>query len=85
MIPNKDGTVRFISDFREVKKITSRQPYTVPKIQYLLLQLEGFKYGTSLDLSMGYYHINLGKKSKDFCTIITQWGKYEYQILPMDL
>ena len=85
MIPNKDGTVRFISDFREVKKITSRQPYTVPKIQYLLLQLEGFKYGTSLDLNMDCYHINLSDKSKEVCTITTQWVKYEYQRLPMGL
>ncbi len=34
---------------------------------------------------MGYYHIALSKKSKELCTITTQWGKYEYQRLPMGL
>ena len=34
---------------------------------------------------MGYYHIELSAKSKELCTIVTQWGKYEYQRLPMGL
>ena len=34
---------------------------------------------------MGYYHIELSDKSKELFTIITQWGKYEYQQLPMGL
>ena len=34
---------------------------------------------------MGYYHIELSDKSKEMCTITTQWGKYEYQRLPMGL
>ena len=34
---------------------------------------------------MGYYHIELSAKSKELCTIFTQWGKYEYQRLPMGL
>ena len=51
----------------------------------LLLKLEGFKYGTPLDLNMGYYHIELSDSAKELCTITTQWGKYEYQQLPMGL
>ena len=34
---------------------------------------------------MGYYHIELSAKSKEICTIVNQWGKYEYQRLPMGL
>jgi hypothetical protein len=63
----------------------NQTPYPIPKIQNLLLKLEGFKYGTSLDLNMGYYHIELSDASKQLCTITTQWGKYEYQRLPMGL
>ena len=39
----EDSTVRFISDFRELNKRILRQPYPIPKIQYLLLRLEGFR------------------------------------------
>ena len=54
LIPKKDSTVRFISDFREINKCILQQPYPIPKIQDLLLWLEGFRYETKLDLNMGY-------------------------------
>ena len=85
IIPKKDKTVRFISDFRELNKRIKRKPFPIPKIQDLLLKLEGFTYATSLDLNMGYYHIELSPKSKELCTIVLPFGKYEYQRLPMGL
>ena len=57
IIPKKDGSVRIISDFRELNKWIQRKPFPIPKIQDLLLQLEGFQYATSFDLNMGYYHV----------------------------
>ncbi len=85
IIPKKDGTVRFISDFRELNKRIKRKPFPIPNIQDLLLKLEGFMFATSLDLNMGYYHIELSPFSRQLCTIILPWGKYEYQRLPMGL
>ena len=85
IIPKKDGSVRFISDFRELNKRIKRKPYPIPKIQDMLLKMEGFQYATSLDLNMGYYHIELSPDSKRLCTIVLPWGKYEYQRLPMGL
>jgi transposase InsO family protein len=85
IIPKKDGTVRFISDFRELNKRIKRKPFPIPKIQDLLLKLEGFRYATSLDLNMGYYHIELSPYSQQLCTIVLPWGKYEYLRLPMGL
>jgi hypothetical protein len=85
IIPKKDGSVRFITDFRELNKRIKRKPYPIPKIQDLMLKLEGFQYATSLDLNMGYYHIELTPFSKQLCTIILPFGKYEYQRLPMGL
>ena len=85
IIPKKDGSVRFISDFRELNKRIKRKPYPIPKIQDLMLKLEGFMYATSLDLNMGYYHIELNPDSKKYCTIVLPFGKFEYQRLPMGL
>ena len=75
IIPKKDGTVRFINDFRELNKRIKRKPFPMPNIQDLLLKLEGFRYATSLDLNMGYYHIRLSPDSRKLCTIVLPWGK----------
>jgi len=85
VIPKKDGSVRFISDFRELNKRIHRKPFPIPKIQDLMLKLEGFMHATSLDLNMGYYHIELSPNSKRLCTIVLPFGKFEYQRLPMGL
>ena len=85
IIPKKNKTVRFISDFRELNKRIKRKPYPIPKIQDMLLNLEGFQYATSLDLNMGFYHIELTPNSKRLCTIVLPFGKYEYQRIPMGL
>ena len=79
----KNGTVRFLSDFRKLYKRIRRKTFPIPKIQYMLLNMEGFKYASSLDLNMGYYHIESSPGYKWLCTIVLPWGKYEYQKLPM--
>ena len=79
IIPKKDGTVRFINDFRELNKRIKRKPFPIPNIQDMLLNLEGFQYATSLDLNMGYYHIELCPDLKKLCTLVFLFGKYEMQ------
>ena len=53
IIPKKNRTVRFISDFWEVNKRIVRTPYPIPKIASVLHEMQGFTYATALDLNMG--------------------------------
>ena len=64
IIPKKDNSVRFLTDLRELNKRIKRYPYPLPNIQDLLMKLEGFQWATTLDLNMGYYHIELCPASK---------------------
>ena len=64
IIPKKNGTVRFISDFRYVNKCLIHKPYPIPKIADVLQKLEGVKYATSLDLHMGYFTVRLDSDSQ---------------------
>ena len=85
IVPKKDQTVRFLSDFREVNKRIVRKPFPLPKISTVLQELEGFTFATALDLNMGYYTIRLDPDSSKICTIIFPWGKYSYLRLPMGI
>ena len=55
----------------------------MPKINEMLLKLEGFQYATSCYLGMGYYHMRLRKNASNLCTIILLWVKYRYKRLSM--
>ena len=79
----RNGSIH--SDFSELNKWIKRKPFPIPKNQDLLLKLECFQYATSLDLNMGYYHIELSPFSHELCTIVLPWGKYEYLRLLMGL
>jgi hypothetical protein len=46
-----------------------QKPYPIPNILDLLQSLNGLKYTTAIDLSMGYYQIPLCPKSQEYCTI----------------
>ena len=55
------------------------------KINGISFKLEYFQYAASLDLNMGYDHIQLSNNTSNLCTIILPWGKYCYKRLPMGI
>ncbi len=85
IIPKKDNTVHFLSDFWGVNKRVVRKPFPIPKISTVLQEIEGFSYATALDLNMGYYTIRLDPDASKICTIIIPWGQYSYKRLPMGI
>jgi hypothetical protein len=85
IIPKKNRTVRFLSNFWEVNKRLIRKPFPISKISMVLQELEGFTFATALDLNMGYYTIRLDPDASRICTVIFPWGKYSFKRLPMGI
>jgi hypothetical protein len=85
IIPKKDKTIRFLSDFWKVNKRLVKKPFPTPKISMVLQEIEEFSYATALDLNMGYYTIRLDPDASKICTIIFPWGKYSCKRLPIGI
>jgi hypothetical protein len=85
IIPKKNGTVRVVSDFRVLNSKLQQVSYAIPRIQDILISLNGFTYATSIDLNMGYYAIRLTSNAQKLCTIVFPWGKYSYLRLFMGI
>jgi hypothetical protein len=85
IIPKKDKTVRFLSDFWEVNKRLVRKTFPIPKISTVLQEIKGFSYATALDLNMGFYTIRLDPDASKIYTVIFPRGKYSYKRLPMGI
>jgi hypothetical protein len=74
IIPKKNGTVIFISDFRKLNQMLKRKPYPITKIAQMLQELEEFACATSLDLNKGYYTIKLDYDAQKWCSLFTPFG-----------
>ena len=85
IIPKKDASVRWISDFRGLNRALKRAVYHLPRIGDILKRRKDYKYVTKLDISMQYYTFELDEESSNLCTIATPFGLYRYKRLPMGI
>ena len=76
------GDVRVLTDFRKLNEYLVRKPHPLPKIKELLQKLQGFKWATAIDLSMGYYHIPMDEYSQGLLGTVMPWGLYQYLPYP---
>ena len=72
----KTNWIRSLRGFRNLNRQLKRKPYPIPKIRKI------FKYATSLDLNMFFYHICLSREISNLSTILVPSGRYKYKRLP---
>jgi hypothetical protein len=83
IIPKKDGTVQWVSNFQRLNSMLECKQYPLPNIKDVLHHHNGYTYLTKIDISMGYYTFELDEESQELCIIITPFRKYKYEHLPM--
>ena len=84
-LKKKDDGIRIVSDFRKLNEVIVRNPWPMPTIQEMLHKCGGLTYATALDMIMGYYSMNIHRRSQPLLVIILPWGKYVYRKMPMGL
>ena len=85
IIPTKEGTVGFITDYCRLNQKLVRKPYQLPRIGDTIQQLEGFQYATALDLNMRYFTIRISPASQDKTSIVNEFGVFMYNFLVMGM
>ena len=74
-----------IKIYHKLNQKIVRNIYPFPRRGEMIQQLEGLKYDMSLDLSLGYYTIQIFLRSLDSTNNVTEFGKFGYNRVSMGL
>ena len=76
-IKKKDGSLRFVQDYRKLNAMTIRNRYPLPLIPDLMNRLQGAKYFTKLDVRWGYNNIRIREGDEWKAAFRTNRGSFE--------
>ena len=85
LVKKKDGTDRFVVDFRRLNSITRKDSYALPRVDDALDALHGTRYFSSMDLMSGYWQVEMEHASREHTAFITYGGLYEFLVVPFGL
>ena len=85
LVPKKDGTWRFVVDYRRLSKDTVPDRMPMPIFDEVLSRLIGAKIFSALDLLSGYYQDPLSEESKQCTAFSTHDQHFEFQVMAFGL
>ena len=65
LVKKKDGTMRFVCDFRGLNDVTKKDTYPLPHIRDVIDKMHGSNYWTTLDAASAYWSMPLKEEDKE--------------------
>lgn len=85
LVKKKDGSQRFVCDFRGLNDVTKKDNYPLPHIKDVIDKMEGSRYWTTLDAASAYWSMPLSEGDKEKTSFSVPRGKYEFNVTPYGL
>jgi hypothetical protein len=84
-VSKKNEQIRFVINFQNLNYQLEQQEYPLTPAEEIFQSVGCFVYATSLNLNMGYLHINLAQSARNILTVIMSLGFYKCTKLPMEV
>ena len=77
-VKKPDGSVRLCVDYRKVNAVTRADTHYMPTLDEVVQAVGSSKVVSKLDLTKGYYLVQVDKKYSDNTAFISPYGKFEF-------
>ena len=85
LVKKKDGSMRFVIDYRQANDKTERDEYPMPNIKDLIDDLHGSQYFSCMDLHSAYWQIPMDESLISKTAFEVPRGKFEMLRMPYGL
>ena len=85
LVPKKDGSHRFCTDYRKVNSVTKTDTFPIPRIEDCIDRIGKAKFVSKFDMLKGYYQIPLTQRAKEISAFVTSDGLYSYTVTPFGM
>ena len=85
VVPKKNGKLRLCLDPKDLNQAILREHYPLPTIEEVATRLHGARVFTVLDVSQGFWHIELDEESSFLTTFYTPFGRYRWKRMPFGI
>ena len=85
LVKKRDGSVRFCVDLRAVNSATQPVAYPLPRIDEALDGLSGARFFTTLDMTAGYWQVEIAPEDREKTAFSTGKGLHQFRKMAMGL
>ena len=85
LVRKASGEWRPCVDYRQVNAITKGESFPLPRLDDLIDQVGNAPFITTLDLSKGYWQIEMTPRAREISAFTTPFGHYEFVTMPFGL
>jgi hypothetical protein len=82
LVRKKSGEIRLCVNFRNLKRISKKDNYRLPKMEHVLQRVTGSSRISMIDGFLGYNQISDLPKDREKTTFTTPWGTFMYAKMP---
>ncbi|GKE24636.1 putative reverse transcriptase domain-containing protein, partial [Tanacetum coccineum] len=84
-VKKKNGSFKTCIDYHELKNLTIKNRYPLPRIDDLFDQLQGSSMYSKIDLRSGYHQLRIKEEDIPITAFRTRYGHFEFQVMPFRL